>query len=1053
MPVGSIFRRRRIAYLRSMSFSIYDASAGSGKTFTLVKEYLKLCLGHTEPHRFKEILAITFTNKAAAEMKSRILRVLQALSSGSAEPMSEVLEAELALSPQLLQERAQAVLRAILHHYAAFSVGTIDQFTHRLIRTFAPDLGLSSNFELELDLDLILGEAVHQVLERVGEDAALTRYLLDYVETQLEEDRSFSIEQELRKKAKHLYQEKSLGAVAALRKMELEQLESLRESWRAKVAMHRNALEAIAPRAEDFFESNQIDSNLFAYGDLPNYLRKFAHLEKTASEGLLPGPRLQGQLESMEFVSKKNLNSAEGQHLQSLGIDITDFVLQAVAVRDEHLPGYLLHTLLLRQIHAMGVLKEVGMAVDAIKEQQHVMLLAEFNQLISEELRKQPAAFLFERLGERYRHFFIDEFQDTSRLQWHNLLPLIENALAQGGSCLLVGDGKQSIYRWRGGDVEQFLDLLNGKDQSHVVNTPYGREEWYTRNLFRLETNRRSKDEIIGFNNALYAHLSGVFSSVALQELYKNGSQKSWNKPGGWAEVALLPENDAEANLNFLLERINWALEDGYSYRDIAILVRNNHSAHEVVEFLNQQNLPVISAEALAVEAGWAVKGLLGALRFYINPADAEGQFALLHLLHRRDADLLGDAHPWLQRLTKSSNFWTDLHAHYPELKPSWFARLSLYELLEHWIEAFHLHGTEDAYLLFFLEEAARFSQNKQGGIAQFLRWWDDQNNPPSVVVPESENAMQVLTIHKSKGLEFPVVIMPFANWKVDDLSREQSWLDLDPEESIRQFVVNLSTKTAPHIGGAYEALVNEELERVLLDSLNVLYVGTTRAEDRLHLLTQNTAKGNLWSNWLQGFVAKAATWDGATAHWGERKQLEHPIGGQPARWALPGFFSGHWADRLRVSYERPVDWAATPTEAESGTRMHLILQELTGDRPVEHALNRAVATGLTAEPEANDLKKVLQNVVEHPAIQPYFGTDAFVERSLLLPGGEALRPDRLVRTANGWAILDYKTGQKKPEHRDQVNRYAHTLAEMGEPVIGKHLVYLTPQGIDVESW
>ncbi|MCB0466341.1 MAG: UvrD-helicase domain-containing protein, partial [Aequorivita sp.] len=441
------------------SFSIYDAAAGSGKTFTLVKEYLKQILSSKSEDYFKHLLAITFTNKAVAEMKQRIVETLVNFSEekSTMEPLPMMLkiaeETEKSLSE--IQIQSQKILKNLLHNYAAFSIETIDRFNHRLIRTFARDLKLATNFEVTLETNELLAEAVDLLLSKAGENKEITKVLLDFAMEKTDDDKSWDISRDIANAAKLLYNENDSGHVSILKQKSLEDFLEFKKQLIHKKEKLSKEIEIIASQTLQLIEESGLQFDDFSGSYLPKHFQNLA----TGRYDLNFGAKWQETMSEKPLYPTR-VTAAIGAIIDEL---TPNFIINFQQTKELVFKVLLVENLL-KNITPLSVINLVNQEIENIKEEKNVLPISEFNSLINKEIKNQPAPFIYERLGEKYRHFFIDEFQDTSKLQWENLIPLIDNALSQqleptSGSLLLVGDAKQSIYRWRGGLPEQFMDL------------------------------------------------------------------------------------------------------------------------------------------------------------------------------------------------------------------------------------------------------------------------------------------------------------------------------------------------------------------------------------------------------------------------------------------------------------------------------------------------------------------------------------------------------------------------------------------------------------------
>ena len=515
------------------SFQVYNASAGSGKTFTLVKEYLKILLTSDNTYKFQQILAVTFTNKAAGEMKERVIENLNAFSKEEKNDMLQVIGKESNLPEVIIFKRSQAVLNAILQNYSAFGIMTIDSFTHKLIRTFAHDLHLPLNFEVEMDAESLLNEAVDVVISKIGSDKKLTDLLVSYSLQKLEDDKAWDISMELKSFAKIILNETDAANLKSLNKISIDEFKILKEKLQKENKQLEDEFLGIGKKGLQIINDNGLEHNEFSYADLPNHFKKLTKLKYLKADELKFEGRLNTTIEENKnlFTAKCSANSK--QIIESIAPILKELYDESKKLYTEKYARYTLNNLIVEGLIPLAVLNYINNALQDLKSENNILLNAEFNQLIGDTIKNEPAPFIYERIGEKFRYYFIDEMQDTSQLQWQNLIPLIdhaissENELGEPGKLLLVGDAKQSIYRWRGGKSEQFISLSS--EEKNKNNNPF----YVEKVLKSLETNFRSYSEIIDFNNSFFKHSSQYLSNTSYRNLFFEGNSQNVNHKTG----------------------------------------------------------------------------------------------------------------------------------------------------------------------------------------------------------------------------------------------------------------------------------------------------------------------------------------------------------------------------------------------------------------------------------------------------------------------------------------------------------------------------------------
>jgi ATP-dependent exoDNAse (exonuclease V) beta subunit len=478
--------------LKTAAFTIYDASAGSGKTYTLTKEYLKILFLASNNDAYKKILAITFTNKAVEEMKSRIVSSLYEFSidttSDKAMELLKDVASETQLSLATLKDKSKAIIKNIIHNYAAFDISTIDKFTHKVIRTFAQDLNLPPNFEVSLETDSLLQEAIDLVISKAGEDVNLTKLLIQFSKDRTDDDKNWDISAELLKVAQLITNENNSDEIKEMADKSLDDFDAIKKKLLEEIKQLKAETSEDGKKIKCFIESNGASLSSF-----PKYFND--HLNNIESNQLK-------DTQKKYFFSDdiKVLKSAKDIAIVESILD--EIVSQLKTIYDK-LGKVAMYEAFLQNLNPLSLLNTIYQEFKKIQEEQNLVSISDFNTIIHNEIQNQPAPFIYERLGEKYRHYFIDEFQDTSVMQWQNLIPLIDNALSgqddfgQQGTLMLVGDPKQAIYRWRGGKAEQFIDLAK---EDKKLN-PFSNKDKET---LRLGTNYRSFSDVIHFNNAFF---------------------------------------------------------------------------------------------------------------------------------------------------------------------------------------------------------------------------------------------------------------------------------------------------------------------------------------------------------------------------------------------------------------------------------------------------------------------------------------------------------------------------------------------------------------------
>ena len=880
------------------SFRIYSSSAGSGKTYQLTKEYLLLALGADDPAYFKRVLAITFTNDAAGEMKHRIVDALRNFAypaAGKTDALLADIAAELKLPAAEVRRRAAATFRLVLYHYADFGVSTIDSFVQRIVTAFTRELGLPATFEVELDTDAVLQSAVAALLDKVNRDPnskLLSQTLAEYALGQAEEGKSWSrLPEELAGFGRVLFNETVQEAVAQLDRLSLADFRRLDKEIRVR----RTEIEAAFAQTQEVGAAIleqadvRVDDLYYGKSGIGQYVQKGVALLQ-ADAG--PNSYVRKTLAEDKWHGGKIKSPADKARVDAVREPLTALVATLDKMRDEYLPNYLLLAAMQPYLFHASLLSELNKIVEQISRERNVVLISEFNRRIASIVLTEPVPFLYERLGEKYEHILIDEFQDTSVLQWNNLLPLVENTLANGHSSLAVGDAKQAIYRWRGGEMEQILRLHQGNTEALAARAREpemrellrGRYESFRGKLEAraLQVNYRSAREIIDFNNAFFEAVStrhealglvtGIYDAhfgqqvpesqrtdqqghVELLFTHKDAPALIFDPAAGAYTAEPLPGHAAEAMLGYdestcylTLQLVEQALRDGYELQDISVLCRTRGASKTIAKFLKERGYAIISADSLALEFAEVVNLLVSILRVLHQPADTLARAEALLLVDKVVRGLAPTPArarhiATVANAAGGTSFFDELRALGYDVHEAETGNLGLYELAERLLNLFGLLGRngESDYLFRFLDLTLEYSLKFGNNLGNFLTHWEERKGRISINAPGGRAAITITTVHKAKGLAYGVVIVPFADWSLEPhrgtllwghLEAGQKPIELMPDVA----VVSLSKGIQQTVlGGQYD----EEREKTFLEGLNTLYVAFTRPRHRLYVISK----------------------------------------------------------------------------------------------------------------------------------------------------------------------------------------------------------------------
>ena len=1031
-------------------FKIYNASAGSGKTYTLVKDYLSVVLNADAylPHR--QVLAMTFTNKAVDEMKQRIVSALIRFSKPeiltTPDDLFIDLVSTLNITPQDLHLKSRELIHKILHNYGGFEVSTIDKFNQKLIRTFAHDLKLPINFDVELDTNFLLRQAVDNLITRIGQNNELTSVLIDYAIMKSDDDKSWDIALDLYKSAKLLTDETSIPVLKAISNNDLKSFQQFKRQIDSTYNKLKLQIEQISNDILEKIERKGLEHSDFSRSSVPKYFLALA----ASKFNVDLDTAWQKTIEDKPLYPQKT-NDTKKDKIDALHT----IIIEAVKATKSGIYNLRYLANIRKNIIPIAVLTLIKNELDLIKKEQSVLLISEFNALIANEIRDQPTPFIYERIGEKFKHYFIDEFQDTSVLQWQNLTPLLINALSSGGDVLLVGDAKQSIYRWRGGDPEQFIDLINNTSSFPIKAK-----------LDNLPKNYRSCEQIVAFNNDLFKYISlNFFSQKRHQELYQSAYQKTHSKKQGYVQLSFLDlkseDDKAEHYAKSVYNTIQSikASDPDMSYSDICVLVRKKAEGISIANYLIANEMKVISNETLLVSKSPEVQFIIHVLTYLQNPSDHISKLSILNYLIQKH-DITSPHQFRLSQLPlKRMAFFASLQTLGIDFNSQKYLRQSIYDCVEGIIRSFGLVQTSDAYIHFFLDFVFEFSQKEDSSLIKFLEHYEQQKDSLSIRSPKQTDAIQITTIHKSKGLEFPIVILPFADLNIYKEIDPKEWMPTSHLEPNIPFVLLNYNKDFKHFGTEAKARYHTHQSKLELDNINLFYVALTRAVEQLYIIGDSSGgikpleDLKTFSDLLIRFLDHEKKWDAnvSTYHFGKQDCLnakDQPI--FPTIIQKTFVSSTSAQSKIGLVVQADQFWSDQQKEAvERGNLLHLLLSHIYTKQNIKTTIDQFISSGHIEFSQAEAFQRTLASIVEHPELKLYFSPnlEIFNEKEIITESGQIMIPDRLIIKPNNKAvIIDYKTGEHYDRYHQQLESYANTVKQMGYQVEKKILVYIYPK-------
>lgn len=1062
-------------------YKIYGSSAGSGKTFTLTKTYLQLVLSSASPHYFKQILAITFTNDAASEMKSRIIETLKELG-GEEEKMSSKTKVTLAaikeelpeLHPQQLQKRAKAAFEQILQDYADFNVKTIDSFVNQLVSSFALDLGLPYNYEVVLDKRPLLLKATERVFDKIGlaGQEHLTDLIEKFAQEKADEGKNWQmLVPNLASFANSLFDDQFYNLIQKNEDLKYSDFLSVKKQINKYLKISKNTFLQFGAKGNALLERNGIEHNDFkgqySFGafilQLNNPETKlFGEFKPIYKDAVKAAEEGQWYTKACP-PEKKNAIDNCSYELKEFYLEVSRF-LEITKVK------YSLLFEISRNLDNLALLGEVREEFGKLLMENNMAYITDFNRRINKIVAEEPVPYIFEKLGEKYNHILIDEFQDTSDIQYFNLLPLIENALSKNYFNMLVGDPKQSIYRWRGGKVELMIYVLNQNTEALKSNELLSDNQRFSIDYTtaqvqkeNLQKNYRSKEEVITFNNDFFTKVADESPEEIIKLAFENKTQETHEgtKTGGHVEMSLIenqkgedPIDEKDWTFSQIDLKIQEALDANYDYEDIAILCRKKVHAAAIAEQLISKGISVISADSLLLKNSLGISFLISLLMAYQDPKNKTKHAEAILLYHRyKELEFPTD----IDFKAKELSCWDFLQAQGIVIDQKILGAFGIYQLTESLVNKLGMFEDETLlpYLFAFFDIVQNHIKNEGNSLSDFLQVWEQSKDSYAVSVSK-QNAITVSTIHKSKGLEYPVVIVPFANWALTPNTRSSFWADLEQTgyNELNAGTSILKAAPLPYKKTLDLTLVQDQYQRELeftkLEALNILYVAFTRPVDRLYVLAlAPRSSENSTYHFLKKFVVGngieavdnkylIAEGEANTSKETEENELEsHIINKINSRENLGKL-------KLKSNLDKVFN---EQNQRDQGNLIHTLFSEIGMATDLDQAIQKLQFDGLILEAEKSELKAEAEKILQSPDLKHLYSGNILVEneRDILVKDADISRPDRVVYQNNKVTIIDYKTGKKQHTHKTQIQHYGELYRQMGYTDVDLLLIYLNP--------
>ena len=1082
---------------------VYSASAGSGKTYTLASRYIDMLISN--PNKYQNILAVTFTNKATAEMMTRIIDDLYCLSTEPEKLSAELQEKQKKLiarqqrcmrtahkpilSEADIKQRCHAALRLILNDYRMFSVSTIDSFVQRVIRAFAFEMGFPASYGIELDSKLVVTESVDNLMRSISdkENSQLCNWLLEFY-NEKSDSGSWSGERDIINLAENILTDdgrKFMEDIEAKTHADPKFMQKLKESATQTTTYFEKEVDKISDEYVGTFPDGfPVDDVKWKSGSVYFSVYNICNNKKGQYHKRIE--EIVNKKNSKRFLDKSNIDFVDEaftlfyEKIDALfNLTAKDEKGKVIIGNKANMKRYRTACLINKNIYVIGIMSYLSEKMTEWKRKNDMLPMSDSNDLLRRLIGGSELPFIYEKIGAKFHNIMIDEFQDTSEMQWNNFLPLIGQATSSNNDCLLVGDTKQSIYRWRNSD---WRNLANVGSQMLC-------------NINPLETNWRSKPCIVAFNNTMFSNIpndmqcaleekTGETDNTDVAKVFESCTQKipSFKRTTadklGFVQVRVFSpdKNKEEETQNKVMQEVVSAIrtlhkEYNFDYGDICILVRKNAEGSKIMQFLKQENIEAVSSDSLKLTTSEAVVGIMGALRYLANPNDLPALIAFMSTSVYNDTTNVNNL------INIDSSIKNKLQS---------LNGMGLIEIVSQLIESFikpDLVSNDFMFIEALTDTMRSFLSKGRVNISDFIEYMDNNENKISVIAPQSRTAVKVMTIHKSKGLEFKAVLIPFATQ--DILSQKDSknilWVPTsiaDSADATVQMLKYLPISYSQDMKNTYfDAVYNNETRMKYIDSINTLYVALTRAEDVLMIWGKDKSpnkKGETTDNRKSEFhfmldvlarkQSVSATYDN-----GEVCTIDISVTQDDTAYTytcgciptnLPKETEQHnekiqqyplhqWNLRMATT-NMPNDDEEETTNREFGIEMHAIMEHVRTLADLDNAFAIAIESGQISAADATIRRQHLDKALCDPTAKAWFDVPAqhvYNEMSLM-GNGEVKRPDRVViDDNNNVTVIDYKFCAKNnrniKKYTSQVQHYKELFAQTGYTNVKGYIWYL----------
>lgn len=1081
----------------SYALTIYKASAGSGKTFTLSVEYIKLLI--KDPQSYRSTLAVTFTNKATEEMKLRILSQLYGIWKLLPDSKSYIdkIKEDLDITEEYMSERAGIALHNIVHNYSYFRIETIDSFFQSVLRNLARELDLTANLRIELNDYQIERNAVDELINSLDENSELLTWIMEYIRENMDDDKDWNVIGNIKRFGENIFREYYKTNSKKLNERLLE--EGFFKQYTTKLRQMRNEAEVeMQNEAAQFFDA--LNHNGIEINDLNNGKNGpagyFIKIKKGIYNNTIVTKRLQKVLDEgseSSWVKQKSSKETQGIVRELANSTLTPLVHHAEDVRQKNWYIYGSAVLTLRHLNQLRLLNSIENKVRMMNVEQNRFLLSDTHTLLHSLIRDTDSPFIFEKIGNYLENIMIDEFQDTSTVQWQNFKVLLEECMSHGEQQgnLIVGDVKQSIYRWRSGDWRM---LNNIEREFPYLNSML--------NVCSLDTNYRSSRRVITFNNAFFKRASELeyaaqksstpdtSSPEQLKKAYSDVAQKvpSFRDNHGYVSINLLPNEDyRQQALQKTAEAVSLLLDSGANYSDIAILVRSNDIIQLIAEFFANElpDVKIVSDEAFRLDSSVSVNIIVNAMLWLTHP---DNILAKAYIAKAYQTYVLKKSEQETNKLLATAEGIDSALPCALIDKRNDLLTMPIFELAEQIYTLFNIGNIkgEDAYLYAFYDALTDFIANNTADIDSFVEEWND-SIAEKTIQASAIDGIRIITIHQSKGLEFEHVVIPFCDWTLEKGNTIWCTPQVEPYNELPLIPVDFSASQMK--GTIYEFDYNEEHLQNCVDNLNLLYVAFTRAASSLFVIAQRgtpSSRSYIVEQAITDIKLEGSSLDGDPSDkkaellfsYGELEIVETKTKKKSDNIFTPEVENMNvnmatFSNKVEFKQSnKSRDFVADDDEntddddrkqlsyIKTGKILHYLFSTINTTNDIDTSLAQLEMDGLIEESDTNikRLRDMLHKRFSNRQVADWFSSRWTLFNECTILDYDAAtdtvrehRPDRVMKDEKTGevVIVDFKFGSPRPEYVEQVNRYKALTQNMGYPNVKGYLWFVYSNRIE----